>query len=264
MSLKIILSGATGAMCQMVYSAAKQPKWQVQVIAGIAIEDSPNTCGDLGIYTLGNLPEALAKGAQCIVDFSHPMAVPGLLTLARQHRIPLVLCTTGLSEETQALVAAASAEIPIFQSGNMSYGINLLEHVLKQIAPRLHPHFDIEIIEKHHSRKIDAPSGTALMLANAMISSIPELRVQTGRSGYDNKRQPNDITLHAVRGGTIVGEHAVLFAGNRETLTLTHQAESRDVFAEGALRAANFLANKGPGLYNMHNLIAEESSHGTI
>lgn len=278
MTYKILLSGATGAMGQMVAQAAKSPGWSFDILCGFAADaelaEAPARKGakahpqqrnlDFPIYSLQTVPEETILGAQVIIDFSHAEAVPELLAFARRQRLPLVLCTTGLSEETQALVEEAALEIPIFQSGNMSYGINLLEHLLMQVAPRLWPHFDIEIVERHHRRKVDAPSGTALMLASAITTSVPELKPVLGRAGRDAKRAPQDITIHAVRGGTIVGEHEVLFAGNQETLTFTHQAQSREVFAEGALRAAQYLAGKSAGLYNMHNLIAEESQHGTI
>lgn len=260
-------------MGQSVAQVAKDVSWGVAILAGLADAATLNNIlGDtlrgpmlsFPLYTLETLPEGLASQVDCIVDFSSAAAIPSLLAFSSHHKIPLVLCTTGLSDETQALVVGASQRTPIFQSGNMSYGINLLEYVLKMVSGRLSPRFDVEIIERHHRRKVDAPSGTALMLSRAISTAVPTLKACYGRSGLDAKRQPQDITIHAVRGGTIVGQHEVLYAGPQESLTFTHEAQSREVFAEGALRAAHYIVTKSSGLYTMQNLIDEESPYGSL
>lgn len=199
-----------------------------------------------------------------IIDFSHHSLVKDLLEFAVSQKKPLVLCTTGLDEALQALVLEASKAIPVFQSGNMSYGIQVVERMLARFAPLLQDQFDIEIVEKHHRRKVDAPSGTALMLADTIRRAIKDTFLTVGRHGTSAKRQPKEIGLHAVRGGTIVGEHQVIFAGDQEVITLTHQAESREVFAHGALRAAGYLLNQPAGLYDMHTMIAEEEQDAQI
>jgi 4-hydroxy-tetrahydrodipicolinate reductase len=187
--------------------------------------------------------------------------VDALVTYALKEKKPVVICTTGLSEETLQFIDRASKEIAIFRSGNMSYGINLIETMLEEYAQLLSDTYDIEIIEKHHNRKVDAPSGTAIMLADAIHRSTGNTLSNTyGRHGNSNKRGNQEIGIHAVRGGTIVGEHEVLFAGFEENISIKHTAQSRSVFARGAIRAARFLLNKSPGLYNMHDLIEENKN----
>lgn len=195
--------------------------------------------------------------ADMIIDFSHPSLLTPILSYAAQKGgIPAVLCTTGYSaEQVEALKTAAQTQ-PVFYSRNMSLGINLLIELSKKAAKVLGDQFDIEIIEKHHNQKIDAPSGTALMLADA-IASVRDGETQYvyDRHAQRKKREKSEIGLHAVRGGTIVGEHEVVFAGNHEVITLSHSAQSKELFATGAVNAAVYMCGKGPGLYDMSDMI---------
>ena len=192
--------------------------------------------------------------ADVIIDFS--LLTPILSYAAQKGGIPAVLCTTGYSaEQVEALKTAAQTQ-PVFYSRNMSLGINLLIELSKKAAKVLGDQFDIEIIEKHHNQKIDAPSGTALMLADA-IASVRDGETQYvyDRHAQRKKREKSEIGLHAVRGGTIVGEHEVIFAGNHEVITLSHSAQSKELFATGAVNAAVYMCGKGPGLYDMSDMI---------
>lgn len=189
-----------------------------------------------------------------IIDFSHVTMVDDLVDYAVSSKTPCVICTTGLEKSTQLKIEKASKLVPIFQSGNMSLGINVLIELAKIGAKSLKG-FDIEIIEKHHSKKIDAPSGTAYMLAEAIQSIQTEKTFIYGREGTSAQREDNTIGIHAVRGGTITGEHNIIFAGIDEVIELKHQATSKTVFAKGAVEAAYFLINKEAKLYNMSDLI---------
>lgn len=201
--------------------------------------------------------EAVEEPVDVIVDFSHPSLLTPILSYAAQKDgIPAVLCTTGYSaEQVEALKAAAQAQ-PVFYSRNMSLGINLLIELSKKAAKVLGGQFDIEIIEKHHNQKIDAPSGTALMLADAIAGvRNGETQYVYDRHAQRKKRGKSEIGLHAVRGGTIVGEHEVIFAGNHEVITLSHSAQSKELFATGAVNAAVYMCGKAPGLYDMSDMI---------
>ena len=194
-----------------------------------------------------------------IIDFSNPAALDGMLAYALENRIPCVICTTGYSQEQVARIKAASEQIAVFYSGNMSLGINLLIELAKQATKVLVGSFDIEIIEKHHNLKVDAPSGTALMIADAVSDTLEqEPQYVYDRHSYRKKRSKNEIGIHSVRGGTIVGEHEVIFAGHDEVVTVTHQAQSKQVFAVGAVNAAAFLAKQGAGMYDMSDLLADK------
>ena len=194
-----------------------------------------------------------------IIDFSNPAALDGMLAYALENRIPCVICTTGYSQEQVARIKAASEQIAVFYSGNMSLGINLLIELAKQATKVLGGSFDIEIIEKHHNLKVDAPSGTALMIADAVSDTLEqEPQYVYDRHSSRKKRSKNEIGIHSVRGGTIVGEHEVIFAGHDEVVTVTHQAQSKQVFAVGAVNAAAFLAKQGAGMYDMSDLLADK------
>ncbi len=194
-----------------------------------------------------------------IIDFSNPAALDGMLAYALENRIPCVICTTGYSQEQVARIKAASEQIAVFYSGNMSLGINLLIELAKQATKVLGGSFDIEIVEKHHNLKVDAPSGTALMIADAVSDMLEqEPQYVYDRHSYRKKRSKNEIGIHSVRGGTIVGEHEVIFAGHDEVVTITHQAQSKQVFAVGAVNAAAFLAKQGAGMYDMSDLLADK------
>ena len=195
--------------------------------------------------------------ADVVIDFSRPDSLESIIKFCKEKKLPLVLCTTGFSEEQIDIINHSSKFIAIFRSANMSIGINVVNSILKQVSSLLYDNFDIEIIEKHHNQKVDAPSGTALLLAETIKTSIlEETKYVKGRDGIA-KRQHNEIGIHAIRGGSIVGEHSVIFAGQDETIEIKHEALSRDVFAIGALKASEFITGKLPGMYNMDDLIHE-------
>ncbi|MDR2903753.1 MAG: 4-hydroxy-tetrahydrodipicolinate reductase [Clostridiales bacterium] len=198
--------------------------------------------------------------ADVIIDFSIAHAVPAVLDYAIKTGIPLVLCTTGLSDETLKLVEAASQKVAILRSANMSVGINLIASLMEKVVAALSDsNFDIEIIEKHHNQKIDAPSGTALLLADAINAAADGQYDYTyDRSKKREKRSEKELGIHAIRGGSIVGEHTIIFAGKDETIEITHSATSKEVFAVGAVKAARFLAGKQPKLYDMNDVMQGE------
>ena len=199
------------------------------------------------------------KTPDVIIDFSNPAALDGMLSFALENKVPCVICTTGYSTEQVEKIKEASKSIPVFYSGNMSLGINLLIELSKQAAKVLGSTFDIEIVEKHHNLKLDAPSGTALMIADGISETLEQEPMYVyDRHSYRKKRSKNEIGIHSVRGGTIVGEHEVIFAGHDEVVTLTHQAQSKEVFAAGAVNAAVFLANQEPGMYDMGKLLSSK------
>ena len=194
-------------------------------------------------------------GADCIIDFSHHDATAELLAFAKAKKLPLVLATTGQTAEEKAAIADAAKEIPLFFASNYSLGIALLVKLAKITAAAM-PDAEVEIIEKHHDRKLDAPSGTALTLAEAVREARGAGEFKLGRSGQC-KRTKSEIGIHAVRMGNIVGEHEVIIGTNNQIITLKHEALSRALFAEGALTAAAWLVGKGPGLYDMNSLLAD-------
>lgn len=197
------------------------------------------------------------KGSfDCIIDFSHPSVTDSLIAYAKRTNTPAVICTTGLSENQIAEIHKLSETSAVFFSANMSLGVNLLVELCKKAALLLGEDFDIEIIEKHHNQKVDAPSGTALMLANEINRACDEkYNYVYDRQSVRKKREKTEIGIHAVRGGNIVGEHEVIFAGRDECVSLKHAATSKEVFAVGAINAARFMKGKTSGLYNMKDLI---------
>lgn len=246
--MDIILSGAAGYMGRAVASLAAERG--ITVLAGI--DRVQGTCA----FPVFSSPDELPAGGDALIDFSSPDALPDLLAFLTERRMPAVLATTGYSEEQLTAIDRAADKIAIFRSANMSVGIALLQKLCAQAARVLGPDFDIEIVEAHHRRKKDAPSGTALMLYESMAREQEHSAVY-GRHGRDSARTRGEIGIHAVRGGTVTGEHQVLFLGDQERIRLSHSAESRSVFAAGALRAAAFLVGKEPGLYNMSDLLGE-------
>lgn len=249
--IKILLHGCNGKMGQVITRIAKEHQ-DLEIVAGI----DPNLLipNDFPVFSK---PDECTVTPDVIIDFSTAKAVPKILEFAISKNIPAVICTTGLSDETIASINAASCKIPVFFSANMSLGVNLIISLAKRATEILTDSgFDIEIIEKHHNQKIDAPSGTALAIANAINTSLDgAYDFCYDRSQIREKRPKKEIGIHAVRGGTIVGEHEIIFAGNDEILSLKHTATSKEVFAVGSLKAARFLAAKGPGLYNMEHLL---------
>ena len=191
-----------------------------------------------------------------IIDFSHHSQTPPLLDYIERTNTPAVLCTTGLDDEILARMLDISKRVPLLHSGNMSLGINLLLKLVKQAAAVLGETFDIEIVERHHNKKLDSPSGTAFMLAKAMNETLDNSKTLTyGRFGKDALRKKEEIGIHAVRGGTIVGEHSVIFAGVDEVIEINHRATSRRIFAAGAIKAAQFLVTQQPGMYSMDDVL---------
>ncbi len=225
----------------------------IGIVAGFDINDSRKN--PYPVYTDA---DAFGGSADVIIDFSHPDGLGELLSFAMSRKIPTVVCTTGLSGGQIERLHHASGKIPIFFSANMSLGVNLIIDLATRAAKLLEGNFDIEIIEKHHNQKIDAPSGTALAIADAISDALASRPAYVyDRHSSRKKRSAGEIGLHAVRGGTIVGEHEVLFAGTDEVIQIKHQATSKEVFAVGAIRAAKFLAGKAAGLYSMKDLVSQ-------
>ncbi|MBE6690528.1 MAG: 4-hydroxy-tetrahydrodipicolinate reductase [Ruminococcaceae bacterium] len=247
--LNIMLCGCGGRMGAAVIAAAKEAG--DRIVAGVDI--NPAADSPFPIFTS---PEEFRGKVDVIVDFSHHSALPGLLSYAVSTGTPLVVCTTGHTEEETAAMKEAAKKVAVFFSRNMSLGINLLISLCRRAAAALGTDFDIEIIEKHHNKKLDAPSGTALMIADA-LSEDAEHPYVYDRHAERRQRERGEIGLHAVRGGTIVGEHEVLFCGKDEVITLSHSAASREVFATGAIRAAHFMKGRAAGFYNMNDVIGD-------
>ena len=247
--VKVILCGCNGKMGKVITEAIHSFP-DINIVAGIdKFIDIKNSYA-----TFSNINECTALG-DVVLDFSRPDALEDLLVYCTENKLPLVLCTTGYSPEQIDKIADTSKKIPIFRSANMSIGINIINSILRNISKKLYKDFDIEIIEKHHNQKVDSPSGTALLLANTIKESIPEETEFTyGRVG-NCKRKNNEIGIHSIRGGSIVGEHEIIFAGTGETIEIKHSALSREVFAIGALKACEFMKGKEPGFYNMEDII---------
>ena len=248
---KIILNGANGAMGKVVSELIALDS-TVEIVAGVDL----NTDVDLGFPVFDDIRK-IDMEADAVIDFASVKAVDNLLDFIEEKKIPAVICTTGLSEEQIGRINELSKSTAILRSANMSLGINTLSKVLAQIAPTLRAAgFDIEIVEAHHRRKLDAPSGTAILLADAVNENMDEkLSYTYDRSKRHEPRRADEIGLSAVRGGTIVGDHDVIFAGEDEVITFSHRAYSRKIFANGAISAAKFLQGKTAGLYDMSDVI---------
>ena len=249
--LKIIISGCSGHMGRVVERlCAADP--QVEVAAGFDVLGSADR--DFPVYTS---PSQFSGRADAVIDFSSPAALDGLLDFAKRTKTPLVLATTGYTPEQTAQIGAAATQVPIFRSANMSLGINVLLELVKKAASVLGDSYDIEIVERHHRRKVDAPSGTALMIADAAAASCGhETEYVFERHSARQPRDKKEIGISAVRGGTIVGEHEIIFAGHDEVIEIRHTALSREIFAQGAVEAAKFMTTvKTPGLYDMSQLM---------
>lgn len=242
---RLMISGASGRMGRML--AEEAAAYGFTVVCGV--DPQAGQTGGFPVYESFSL---VKEQADLLIDFSSPKTLAGLLPYAVKHRLACVLGTTGYTAEDLEAIRKAADSVPIFQSSNMSRGV----HVLRQLAAkaaRMLPEYDIEIIEKHHNQKQDSPSGTALMLLEAVRKpgSLPVY----GREGRQTKRRPEEIGLHAVRGGTVAGDHEVGFYGSNEVITLAHQAQSRGVFVSGALAAAAWLMGQPSGLYGMDDFM---------
>ena len=251
--MNILLSGINGFMGKEVVKIINQTDG-LNLVGGVDVnadENCPVTC----VKTFSEANEKILKNVDvnCIFDFSHHSATNDLINFAVENKIPLVLATTGQTEEEKQVILNASKYIPLFYSANYSLGVALLVELAKKTASAF-PDAEIEIIEKHHNRKIDAPSGTALMIADAIKTVRPETYVHNGRSGQ-GKREKNEIGVHAIRMGNIVGEHEVIVGTQNQQITLKHEAFSRSLFAEGAISAVKFLEGKPIGHYTMTDIV---------
>lgn len=247
MSIRVLICGMSGRMGQQVLATVNTGYRDTVAVGGV---DPNPTPGAVPCYS------ALSEvdvAADCIIDFSHHSATATLTDYAVSHNIPLVVATTGQTDEEMAMIRAAAEKIPVFYSANYSLGVALLVELAKKAVAAM-PDADIEIVEKHHNRKVDAPSGTALMIANAIKTVRTQAQLLMGRAGMA-KRTPEEIGIHAVRMGNIIGEHEVLIGTDSQTITIKHEAHSRSLFAEGAVAAAAFLVKQGAGLYDMKSLI---------
>lgn len=249
--VKIVLSGCCGKMGHAIAKAVSERK-DCRIICGVDIYDDNSY--DFQVYSAF---ADIREDCDVIIDFSNPSCLEDMLCWAEEKEIPVVICTTGYSREQVARIRSASDKVAVFHSGNMSLGINLLIEISKQAARVLGDGFDIEIVEKHHNQKIDAPSGTALMIADSISEELSQQpQYVYDRHSYRKKREKNEIGFHSVRGGTIVGEHDVIFAGHDEVVTISHSAQSKEVFAVGSINAAVYLADKAPGMYSMSDLLS--------
>ena len=248
----IILSGCNGKMGRVITRLVNDDE-NVKIVAGIDIADFGEND-----YPVFKNPADCDTQADVIVDFSHPSVFSNLMEFAKAKKLPIIVATTGLSDEQREALKEYSKDIPVFFSANMSLGINLLIALAKKATAILEGNFDIEVVEKHHNQKIDAPSGTAIAIADA----ISETMTMTPEYVYDRhsvrkKREKREIGIHSIRGGSIVGEHQVIYAGQDETIELKHQATSKEVFAVGAIKAAKFMNGKPSGFYTMDDLIGD-------
>ncbi len=247
---RIILCGANGKMGRVIQSVVSARE-NCKIVAGV---DFNTESISFPIYkSLADVTEE----ADVIIDFSNPALLENLLNYSINKNMPVVIATTGYDEDQKKMIEDASKKAPVFFTYNMSVGINLLANLAKKAVSVLGGDFDIEIVEKHHNQKIDAPSGTALMLADAICEEIEKpMNYEYDRHSKREKRTKDEIGLHAIRGGTIVGEHDIIFAGRDEIITLSHSARSKEIFDVGAVNAAVFMAdNKAPGMYTMKEMI---------
>ncbi len=247
--IKVLLSGACGKMGRTIANCAKDNN-DISIISGV---DSAELICDFPVFkSFGDVKEL----PDVVIDFSNVAVLDDLLAFVTKNKIPAVIATTGFTKEQIEKIHEASKSTAIFFTANMSLGVNLLCNLARQAATILCDDFDIEIVEKHHNQKLDAPSGTAIMLGNAINSQLNDkFNYEYDRHSKRQKRQKNEIGIHSIRGGSIVGEHDVIFAGRDEVITLSHSAQSKEIFAVGAIKAASFIANKPAGLYDMGDIL---------
>ena len=245
--LRVIINGYSGSMGKVLTKCVNEDS-ELQLVCGVSKDDL-----DVPFKTYHKMSD-VEESADVIIDFSHHSTIDDVLGYATKTKTPLVIATTGFNEDELEKIKEASSIIPIFHSSNMSLGVNVLVKLVKEAAKALNG-FDIEIIEKHHNKKLDAPSGTAVMIANGIKEVLPDTECIYGRYGRSEKRSSNEVGIHAIRGGTIVGEHTAIFAGHDEVVEIKHTAQSKDIFAKGAIAAAKFLVNQKAGYYNMNNIL---------
>ena len=248
--INILLSGCNGKMGKTITECAKNFD-DLCIVCGTDIN---TTSVEYPVYSS---PSDVKEKVDVIIDFSHPSALQGILDYAVKTNTPAVICTTGLDEKQKKAITDASEKVAIFFSANMSLGVNLIAELARKATSVLGNQFDIEIVEMHHNQKIDAPSGTALMLADEISEEFENTpKYEFDRHSKRMKRTKNEIGLHAVRGGTIVGEHEIIFAGQDEIIKISHSAMSKQIFANGSLNAALFMAGKSAGMYSMKDIVA--------
>lgn len=246
--MNILLNGATGRMGKEVIKRVEEEK-DLNITCGVGIG------GDNEKFPIYENTSDVKEKVDVIIDFSIPKASLNILEYARKNKIPIVIATTGFSDEELKVIKEASEEIPVFRSSNMSLDINLMAKIVQEIARVLND-TDIEIIETHHNRKVDSPSGTAILLADAINEVLENKKTYTfDRMQKREKRSKDEIGFSSIRGGNIVGEHTVKFFGENETLEIKHTSYSRQVFVEGALKAAKFIVTKNSGLYDMRSMV---------
>lgn len=252
--IRVIMHGCNGRMGQVITGLIAQDS-EITIVAGVDTYDERKND-----YPVFQTITDCDIDADVVIDFSNAGAVDGLLTYCTEKKLPVVLCTTGLSEEQLVRVEESAKQTAVLKSANMSLGINTLMELLQMAVKVLYPAgFDVEIVEKHHNQKLDAPSGTALALADAMNEAMDQtFDYKLDRSAERKKRERSEIGIQAVRGGTIVGEHEIIFAGTDEVIELKHTAYSRAIFGKGAIEAAKFLAGKPAGRYDMSDVIKEK------
>ena len=246
----IIISGANGKMGKVIAEIAKKDD-SLNIVCGFDVNTEPN-----GIFEIYSNYAEFAGKADVVIDFSHPANLDKVISFCERTNTALVMATTGLTDAQKQQVIDLSKKVPVFFSANMSLGVNLLVNLAKKATEILEESFDIEIIEKHHNQKIDAPSGTAYMIADTIKETMHgEASYVYDRASKHEKRDKNEIGISSIRGGTIVGEHTVIFAGNDEVIELKHTATSKSVFAVGSIKAAKFIASKKSGLYDMKDIL---------
>lgn len=246
---RIILSGALGKMGKAITSCVAN-RDDCEIVAGVDLASEESSFPIFKSFNDINVQ------ADVIIDFSHPSVLNDLLTFAKENKTPAVIATTGLNEQQIEDIKTASKDVPLFFSANMSIGVSLVSELAKKAAKVLQGSFDIEIVEAHHNQKIDAPSGTALMLADSICEALDEKPIyEFDRHSKRMKRTKNEIGIHAVRGGTIVGEHEIIFAGPDEVIKISHSAYSKQLFANGSVNAGLFLVGKELGFYSMKDLV---------
>ncbi|SCY96721.1 4-hydroxy-tetrahydrodipicolinate reductase [Alkaliphilus peptidifermentans] len=247
--IKVTLNGSNGKMGRVLSKVIHESN-EFELVTGISRSIS-------SLNTYSSFDE-LSEASDVIIDFSHPTQLLPMLNYCKKHHVPVVIATTGYSDEELRIIHEAGAYIPVFYSPNMSLGVNLLLELVSKATVVLEDQFDIEIIERHHNKKIDAPSGTALLIANT-INRLLENQKSLVYSRQDKKvaRDPSEIGIMCLRGGTIVGEHEVVYIGNDEIIEIKHTALSKEIFAYGALRAAKFIIKQNPGYYGMKDMLKE-------
>ncbi len=244
--MKVLVIGSKGKMGALVKSILEADSSVDKVYGFDQNEENSVSTFD----SLASVPSV-----DVAIDYSHPSLLPSILNFATTHKIPLVIATTGYTENQENEILELSKVLPVFKSSNYSFGVEVVSQVLKQISSFLESDYDIEIVEKHHHLKVDAPSGTSLHLANTINESLKVKKEIV--NGHQGKRTKNELAIHAVRGGSVVGEHQVLFLGKDETIEISHIAQSKAIFAHGSIKAAKFIIGKKPGLYKMKDIFKE-------